>query len=115
MSDSQSTVPWLIILLVLVVVAAGVLTWWGATSSSRANIEVPAVCAECGYVGTIMVSPTPSSEPWPRECPKCHRKHYYFAQRCPVCGKLLPMKDPAADKFGYPRSCPWCKSRDIET
>jgi len=113
--DSQRTTPWHIILLFLVVVAGGALAWWGATGSSRAQIEVGAACTQCGYAGKIMVGPTPSSEPWPRECPKCHQKHYYFAQRCPACGKLIPMKDPEADKFGSPRSCPWCKSRALNT
>ena len=108
MSNSDRGTPWKKIALLLVVVLAAGIAWFKAVSPEVAGRAMPVVCSACGSQGTINVGPTPGSEPWPRECPDCHKKHLYPARPCPSCKQPIPLKDPNAEALGQPERCPSC-------
>ena len=115
MSNLDQGIPWKTVALLLVVLVAVGYTWRRVTSPEVEGRAMPVVCSACGFRGTINVGPTPGSEEWPRECPDCHKKHLYPARPCPSCGKPIPMKDPNAEKFGYPDRCPSCGRKYFES
>ena len=109
MSNSDQGIPWKTIALFLVVILAGGIAWWKAGGGSEGEGRaMPVACSACGFEGQVNVGPIPASEEWPRECPKCHKKHIYPARPCPHCRKPIPLKDPNAEKFGTPERCPSC-------
>jgi len=95
--------------LILVIVAAGAASLWLVAFRGGDELTaVPAVCTECGDEQTVEVGEAPGLEEWPRECPKCGAKNLYMARECPNCRRLIPYKDPEAEKFGIPELCPFC-------
>ena len=101
---SRKTVAWILIL-----VGTGIALWWLLVLRSGDELTVvPAVCTECDAEQTVEVGEAPGLEEWPRECAKCGAKNLYMAKDCPNCGRLIPYKDPEAEKFGIPELCPFC-------
>jgi len=92
----------------LLVVAAGATAWWFARGGD-ARAATLAICTQCLAEQTVKVGDAPGQEAWPRECSHCREKHVYMARKCAKCGKLMPFKDPQAEKFGLPTECPFCK------
>jgi len=104
-----------VVVLVVVLAAIAIILWRrSAGPEPQSLVPMPVACSACGYTGQVKVGPTPGAEPWPRECPQCHTKHLYPARPCPYCGKMIPMKDPDAEKLGSPRRCPFCKHEFFE-
>jgi DNA-directed RNA polymerase subunit RPC12/RpoP len=96
-------------------VVACATTWWVTRGESGERFSVPAICTQCGAEQTVKVGDAPGQEQWPRECPRCHTKHLYMAKKCARCGKLIPFKDPEAEKLGSPDQCPFCKRAVIRS
>lgn len=96
-------------LLVVALVLAGIAGWrFSRGDTGKQSMKV--VCAACGHEGQAEVGDTPGLELWPRPCPKCGENALYLGHRCRHCGRLVPMKDPNAEKYGTPERCPWCKT-----
>ena len=100
---------------IVLLVAAGGAAWWAATKGEDERFDRPAVCTQCAHECIIKVGPAAGEEEWPKECPSCHQKHLYLCQKCPKCGKPMPLMDPATGGFGTPTACPNCKARNWES
>lgn len=103
----------LAILVAIAIILAGV-SWWVWSGNQVASTQHPAVCAECGHESEVAVGASPSLEEWPRQCPNCGKKSLYLGVPCRRCKRLIPMKDPSAERFGTPDKCPWCKTEHRE-
>ena len=115
MSERLQRIPFKTVGFLVLVVGAACFFSWRAVAPDEVHRELPAVCAQCGFAGKAQVGSTPTSEQWPRPCPKCGRNAFYLAVPCPFCRKPIPMKDPAADKIGRPAVCPSCGKPFSET
>jgi hypothetical protein len=91
------------------IVVAGAASWWLWARGGDRLASVPAICTQCSAEQTVKVGDAPGLEDWPRECSQCRARHLYMARKCERCGKLIPFKDPKAEKFGFPEECPFCK------
>ena len=110
MDMSESGIPWKWILIGAAVIIVALIIRCATTPESEPAVEMAVVCADCGYTGVMVVGNTPSLEPWPRTCPSCGKETLYLAgRRCKFCKKVVPLKDPQADRYGVPEQCPWCK------
>jgi hypothetical protein len=106
--DKESR-SWKTVATVILVVAVAAVAWWTSARGGDERVSFPAICTQCGDEQTVKVGDAPGQEQWPRECPRCHAKHLYMATKCEKCRKLIPFKDPNAEKFGLPVQCPSCK------
>jgi hypothetical protein len=97
----------------LIMAAIAGAMWWAGARRAEAGIDTPAMCILCHTETTVKVGDTPGDEVWPRTCARCGQKGVYLYLRCSACGKTFPLKDPAAERFGYPSQCPHCRHEGV--
>lgn len=107
---SDRGLPWWVVGLAAGAVVLGASAWWSRRGTVDTRVDAMVVCARCGHEGTIKVGDTPGDEEWPRACPGCHQKSLYMGLPCTACGKTIPLKDPQAERFGHPETCPHCRA-----